>query len=96
MRRRLTREAKGDIAEARRWYERQREGLGREFLDAVAATLDRIAGSPRQFPIAARDVRRAGVKRFPYGVFFHLEEGTAVVIAVMHDSRSPRRWRSRR
>ncbi|WP_258868133.1 hypothetical protein [Alkalilimnicola ehrlichii] len=36
---RLRREAERDVEEAARWYERQREGLGQQFLDEVLRTL---------------------------------------------------------
>ncbi len=39
-------EAEGDLNEAYRWYERQRPGLGREFMEYVEAVLDRISKRP--------------------------------------------------
>jgi len=34
-----------------------------------------------QFPVVYRGRRRAGVRRFPYGIFFELQEHRIVVIA---------------
>jgi hypothetical protein len=63
--------AGGDIADAHCWYDEQRAGLGREFLDEIEATLKRIADGPLRFPVAIGDVRRAlVVRRFPYSVYF--------------------------
>lgn len=92
---RLRTEAENDIYEAASWYENQRVQLGHEFLDAIEASFSRISQNPLQFPILYRDTRRALLSRFPFGVFFKLEERRIVVLAVMHASRNPVRWRER-
>jgi plasmid stabilization system protein ParE len=94
--RRLRKRALADLVEAARWYDEQRSGLGRRFLDAVEVTLERIERTPLAVALAAGDVRRASVKRFPYGVFFYVARDVVVVIAIMHDRRAPEHWRSRR
>ena len=42
--------AAADIEDAYLWYERQRPGLGEEFLTAIDATLKRIAAGREKFP----------------------------------------------
>jgi toxin ParE1/3/4 len=37
-------------------------------------------------------VRRALLRRFPYGVFFAAGDVAITVLAVLHHRRSPRRW----
>jgi hypothetical protein len=65
----ITPEAEDDLADAGRWYERQRTGLGERFILCVEAVLDHI----RRLPEAATEVypglRRVVVPQFPYGVF---------------------------
>lgn len=85
-----------DIEEAFLWYESQRRGLGEEFLSAVQAAVDGIAGNPRAFAVIHRDTRRALLRRFPYGVFYRVLDSVVVVVACFHAKRHPRRWRSRR
>ena len=92
---RLRDEADRDIALAASWYEEQREGLGQEFLDELLATLGTIAEQPRAYPVLHRDVRRALMRRFPFGVFFQTTASDIVVVAVFHGSRHPRGWRRR-
>jgi len=92
---RLRDEAERDIALAASWYEEQREGLGQEFLDELLATLGTIAEQPRAYPARHRDVRRALMRRFPFGVFFQTTASDIVVVAVFHGSRHPRGWRRR-
>ena len=92
---RLRPEAEEDLADAAAWYEEQRQGLGHEFLDEVLTMLSSIAETPLMYPNVHRNTRRAVIHRFPFSVYFQVENATIVVIAIMHGSRNPRRWKSR-
>ena len=87
--------AEADLAEAFEWYEQRSRGLGLEFLRAVDVTFAIIARTPQLFPRVHHEIRRARLRRFPYGVFFLEQAGTISVLAVMHAHRDPRRWLSR-
>jgi hypothetical protein len=88
-------EAEIELFEASLWYETEREGLGYEFDSEVNQTLERIASGPKHFPILARDIRRALVDRFPYGVFFVEFDDEIAVIGIIHLHRDPQTWKSR-
>ena len=88
--------AAADIEEAASYYERQRAGLGLEFLEALSLVKADIADQPERFPVVVRDTRRAMLKRFPYSLYFRLMEDRVLVVACMHGRRSPKRWGSRR
>ena len=88
-------EANEDLLEARAWYDNIRPQLGGRFALAVEATVEAIAERPSQFAVVYRNRRRAGVRRFPYGLFFELQEDRIVVIACFHGRRNPRRWQAR-
>lgn len=92
---RLRPQAEQDLADAATWYEEQRQGLGHEFLDEVLTMLSNIAKNPLIYPDVYRSIRRAVIQRFPFSVYFRVESATIVVVAVMHGSRNPRRWKSR-
>ena len=92
---RLRDEADRELAAAANWYEQQRAGLGHEFLDQVLATFRSIAEQPLRYPVIRRNTRRALMGRFPFGVYFRVEEAHIVVLAVMHGSRHPGRWQRR-
>jgi len=84
-----------DLAEARTWYENHRQGLGDEFLTAVETIFARIKEEPEAYPPEYRSVRRAGLRRFPYVVYYRLTADKLEVLGVLHGSRHPRAWRSR-
>jgi len=87
--------ARLDMIDAQDWYERKAQGLGARFLAEVDFQVQRIAANPLHFPKMWADVRRARLRRFPYGLFFRsLAEGV-FVIACFHSSRDPLIWQSR-
>ena len=88
-------EAEQDLSDAAVWYEEQRSGLGEQFLDEVLAVVSSVAETPRQYPVVHRRIRRALMRRFPFGVYYRAEDGSVVVLAVLHGSRDPRCWKSR-
>lgn len=82
-----------EFEEATTWYESQKQGLGRRFVDDFGELLDRIAVHPMQFTLIAGDVRRALMKRFPYAVYFATNEQLTSIVAVLHQSRHPFLWK---
>jgi plasmid stabilization system protein ParE len=88
-------EAEKDVEDAAIWYENQSLGLGKEFLDKVSNTLENLLKQPSMYPIVHRNTRRALIHKFPFGIFYIIEENLIIIIAVMHVSRNPRLWKKR-
>ena len=81
--------AKREMDESIAWYENQRAQLGLELAVEINRTLQNISQSPKQFPLTRGEVRRALVRRFPYGVHYLIENDRVVVLAVFHVKRNP-------
>jgi toxin ParE1/3/4 len=90
----LAPEAELDIAEAYIWYQGRRAGLGEEFLSSVEACLESLRRHPEMCPVVHENYRRSLIRRFPYAVFYEVEDGVTVY-AVFHTSRDPNKWRER-
>ena len=90
--------ASDELAEAVRWYETCRAGLGGEFFDAVVATLALIETSPEIGQTTSIDgqTRRTLVARFPYQVVYRLRPTEIVIVAIAHLKRRPGYWKNRR
>ena len=88
-------EAEADLRDARAWYEDIRPDLGERFARVVDATIEAIARTPLQFPVVHRRTRRAGIRRFPYRIFFEVQEHRIVIMACFHSKRNPKGWQSR-
>jgi plasmid stabilization system protein ParE len=85
-----------DIVAAFDWYEKEQTGLGRQFLDEVRATYNRIADGPLAYQDIRSGIRRSLVQRFPYAVYFAVEDDVVVVLAVLHINRDPAELQRRR
>lgn len=86
-----------ELAEEIAYYERDYEGRGYRFADAVDRALELIASLPLTFPLMyPPDVRSAKVARFPYRVVYVVVGQDIDVLAVAHARRRPAYWRRRR
>jgi plasmid stabilization system protein ParE len=87
---------RSEIVAARNWYERQREGLGDEFIECIEAALDWIGRMPSAAPLIFEDIRGKLVERFPYAIYFRVKPKMIRVLAVVHTSRDPAVWKTRK
>lgn len=90
-------EADADVLEAEAWYEGQRPGLGREFLQAVRTAMARLADGALSYRIRQRRMKFRWVypRRFPYRIVFSVNDDTVIIHAVLHAARSGRQWQRR-
>lgn len=96
---RIGEEAEAEMAQAARWYERHREGLGLEFIAAVDRTLRLIEDNPRigspTPQTSDKAIRRHPVRRFPYHIVYLELDDRLHILAIAHDRRRPGYWRAR-
>ena len=86
---RTLRSALLDLADGRRFYDRQGEGLGDYFFDTLFLEIDSLAlcgGIHRKI----FGFHRSLSKRFPYAVYYKVVEGDAVVFRVLDCRQDPR------
>lgn len=88
-------EAASDVLLAREWYDGQRLGLGDDFVQSLEQVVDLVSELPDAFPEIAVGLRRALLGRFPYAVYYRMNDGFIDIIACLHTRRSPSRWRTR-
>lgn len=93
----FAKEAEVETADAARWYEHRKQGLGSEFLAELGLILDSLTLRPESFarlkdPAADLGIRRALMPRFPYAVVFMALGDGIRVLAVCHLARRPGYW----
>ena len=88
-------EAEADLTQAFEWYETRVPGLGLEFIRTVDSLFNSIIRNPQAYPVVYKTARRALTRKFPYEVFFMVDEDRLVIVAVFHAKRSPQRWQER-
>lgn len=80
----FTQAARTELIEAQDWYEAEARGTGRSFRQAIDVLAERMRANHRQFPIVFDEVRRALLRRFPYSLFFVVQDETLLIIACFH------------
>ena len=85
-------EAINEVIETANYYESRQRGLGRLFDNEFESGLQRIIERPQSWPKQFGEIRRYRLNRFPYGIFYRLDEGVLKVIAVAHLKRKPFYW----
>ena len=86
--------ASAELAEAVRWYEQKRTGLGAEFFEAVADAGKLIRTRPEVGAVAGR-TRSWRLTRFPYRLVYRVREHAVDIVAIAHTSRRPGYWKNR-
>jgi hypothetical protein len=87
--------AQAETQKAIKYYNKQREGLGTEFSEEVAKTLQRIESYPDAWGLHSHGTRLCRMKRFPYGIIYKFGGDEIIVVAVMHLHRRPGYWKRR-
>lgn len=88
----LAREAELDVAEAFAHYDRVQPELANDFVARIDAALLIVAEHPLARQILYRDVRRVVLRRFPYAIFYRVEDSRVVVLGVRHQASDPEHW----
>jgi plasmid stabilization system protein ParE len=91
MKLRYTDRSKDDVELAFAWYERQRRGLGFEFLNCVEAALQNIIHYPEIYPIRYSCFRGCPIRRFPFSIFYTIERNAIIIHSVFDNRQDPKK-----
>ena len=84
--------ARDELVEAKRYYNRQQQGLGDQFKHEAELASRRILEHPLAWQFEDDPVRRFIFNRFPYKMLYVIREQKIVVVAVAHQHRAPDYW----
>jgi len=82
-------EATADLADGFRFYEQQADGLGEYFLDSLWSDIHSLRFHGGIHAIHNSYYRLLS-KRFPYAVYYRIEDGVARVRAILDCRRDPK------
>lgn len=93
MNHRFLRAALAEHLDAVAFYENRLPGLGADYLAEFETVMTRICAMPDFYPgVGVPDIRKAGLKRFPFFVIYRVKFAQIVVLAVAHQRRRPGYW----
>ena len=81
--------ASQDLIDGYWFYEKQAEGLGTYFLDSLFSDIDSLIINAGIHPLHFGRYHRMLSKRFPFAVYYRIENKTALVYGVLDCRRNP-------
>ena len=83
-------EVEEDLFSGYAWYEDKAHGLGEEFLRIFYASANNISRNALLYKKVYGDFRRLLLRRFPYAIYFRIDENEIIVFGLFHCARDPR------
>lgn len=87
--------AENDLTISISFYEEISNELKKDFLFELKNIFLRIKDNPYQFPIIKKKARKANLSKFPFAVFFIVDNNVINVFSIFHFSRNPKVWKKR-
>jgi plasmid stabilization system protein ParE len=84
--------AEEELLHAIGYLESRSEGLGRRFYADIRRAETLISQFPESAPEILPGIRRRNLQKFPYSLFYSVESGELLVLAVAHHRRRPGYW----
>jgi len=83
--------AEKELQDSFDWYEEQRIGLGKRFLNQIEASIAAVANNPKSYPVKVGPYRQYVVSTFPFVIVYeYIAEGELVyILHIFHASQSP-------
>jgi len=78
-----------DLVEGHWFYEKQKEGLGNYFLDSLFSDIDSLKIYAGIHPIYFSRYYRLLSKRFPFAIYYRIENNKVLIYAVIDCRRNP-------
>jgi plasmid stabilization system protein ParE len=79
-----------EAALAYEWYSQAHIGMGDDFLDELERTNGFLSSNPHLYPCVELEIRRANLSRFPYSLFYVVDDKTVNVLSCFHQHRDPK------
>lgn len=86
----ILRSASKDLQDGFRFYERQSKGVGRYFIDSLFQEIDALQSIGGIHPVFRAPYHRMLSKRFPYAIYYRMQDSLVVIYAVIHVRRNPK------
>ena len=87
---RYKRAAAAEVESGIAWYAKPEINQTSAFIQDLQLTESHLRTHPAFYQRVEGDVRRAVLRRFPYSLFFLIEQDQVVVLAFMHQHQRPR------
>ena len=80
-----------DLQDVYDWYEEQQAGLGENFLSEFDTLVAYLVRFPYAYQISYRKLRKVSLDRFPYLVYYQIDDERIFILRIAHAHRSKRK-----
>ena len=91
----LSDEAESDFDKSYEYYSYKNEKVANDFFKNVNNSLEEIAKNPSTYPKVINEVRKYVIKKFPFIIYYKIEQLIIKIIAIFHANRNPEIWKDR-
>ena len=91
----VTRDAGADIAEALSGFNDISPNLSERFKEELERVYSYITEYPEIYPVVYKNFRRGLLRKFPYSVFYIVENSFILVVGVVHQAQDESTWKRR-
>ncbi|OHC05039.1 MAG: hypothetical protein A2Z57_05295 [Planctomycetes bacterium RIFCSPHIGHO2_12_39_6] len=88
-------EVEEDVITGYAWYESKSHSLGEDFLRMFYAFASEIPSIPLLYPRIYGKFHRRLLRRFPYAIYYLIEDNQIIVFGLFHCARDPRTIRAK-
>jgi toxin ParE1/3/4 len=88
-------EAENDFNNSYEYYYDDNPNAADAFFQRINFSLETIKKTPLSFPEIYKRLRRFTVKKFPFVIYYQVDDYTIKVISIFHTSRNPKIWTER-
>ena len=84
--------AKSELDDAVEYYNLQVQGLGNRYKSEARETINRISIFPTAWQEVKSEIRRCIMHRFPYNIYYSIQDDIILILAIAHQHRKPDYW----
>ncbi|MDZ4711098.1 MAG: type II toxin-antitoxin system RelE/ParE family toxin [bacterium] len=88
----LTPQSYFDLENSYQWYSDQETNFVSNFLKEIEICFEKIRSNPYSYQLIKNNLHRATTRKFPFGIFFKIDNNEIIIFAVFHLSRDPQRF----
>jgi len=78
-----------ELEEGKAYYNLQKAALGDEFEETIRNSIEEIFKSPYLYPVIAAPAHRKVISRFPYNIFYRVDDDAIAILSIAHQHRKP-------
>ncbi len=91
----LSEEAENDLSKSFEYYFKDSPKVADTFFNEINISIEKIKQNPFSFSKVYNNIRKYVIKKFPFVIYYKVENYTIRVIAIFHTSRNPEIWNER-